>query len=95
LDNVAHKCKIHKNYKQNIITARDTSTIVTGRAAGYSVSIIKNRLVKDFQQWEKRNAPLKEYEELVKNLPYRAVREGSMYHIQIINVDRRLTIQGG
>jgi len=95
LDNVAHKCNIHKNYKQNIITIRGTSTTVTGRAAGHPVRIIKNRLAKDFQQLEKRNASLKEYEELVKNLLYRAVREGDMCYIQIINIDRRLVMQGG
>jgi len=59
------------------------------------VRIIKNKLAKDFQQLEKRNASLKEYEELVKNLLYRAVREGDMCYIQIINIDRRLVMQGG
>jgi len=85
----------HKNYKQNIITARDTSTTVIGRAAGHPVRIIKNRLAKDFQQLKKRNASLKEYEELGKNSLYRAVREGDMRTIQVINIDRRLAMQGG
>jgi len=42
------------------------------------VRIIKNRLARDFQQLEKRNASLEEYEELGKNSLYRAVREGDM-----------------
>jgi len=48
------------------------------------VRIIKNRLAKDFQQLEKRNASLKEYEELGKNSLYRAVREGDMDYVSIM-----------
>ncbi|MDD5015875.1 MAG: enoyl-[acyl-carrier-protein] reductase FabK [Atribacterota bacterium] len=75
---VAHECNVHKNYKQKILTARDTSTVVTGRPTGHPVRIIKNRLAKDFQQLEKRNAPIKEYEELGKGSLYRSAREGDM-----------------
>jgi len=75
---VAYECNVHKNYKQKILTARDTSTIVTGRPTGHPVRIIKNKLARDFQELEKRNASLEEYEELGKNSLYRAVREGNM-----------------
>jgi len=75
---VAYECNVHKNYKQKILTARDTSTIVTGRPTGHPVRIIKNRLARDFQQLEKRNASLEEYEELGKNSLCRAAREGDM-----------------
>ncbi|HER23579.1 MAG TPA: enoyl-[acyl-carrier-protein] reductase FabK [Candidatus Atribacteria bacterium] len=75
---VAHECNVHRSYKQKIIDAKDTSTIVTGRPTGHPVRIIKNRLARDFQELEKRNAPLEEYEELGKNSLYRAVREGDM-----------------
>jgi len=75
---VAQECNVHKNYKQKILTARDTSTIVTGRATGHPVRIIKNRLARDFQQLDKRNASLEEYEELGKGSLCRAAREGDM-----------------
>ena len=75
---VAYECNVHKNYKQKILTARDTSTIVTGRPTGHPVRIIKNRLARDFQQLDKRNASLEEYEELGKNSLCRAAREGDM-----------------
>ena len=75
---VARECNVHKNYKQKILAARDTSTIVTGRPTGHPVRIIKNKLARDFQELEKRNASLEEYEELGKNSLYRAVREGNM-----------------
>ena len=75
---VAYECHVHNNYKQKIIDARDTSTIVTGRPTGHPVRIIKNRLARDFQELEKRNASLEEYEELGKGSLYRAAREGDM-----------------
>jgi len=75
---VAYECNVHKNYKQKILNAKDTSTIVTGRPTGHPVRIIKNRLARDFQQLEKRNASLEEYEELGKNSLCRAAREGDM-----------------
>ena len=75
---VARECNVHKNYKQKILTARDTSTIVTGRPTGHPVRIIKNRLARDFQQLEKRNASLEEYEELGAGSLCRAAREGDM-----------------
>jgi enoyl-[acyl-carrier protein] reductase II len=75
---VSYECNIHKNYKQKILTAKDTSTIVTGRPTGHPVRIIKNRLARDFQQLDKRNASLEEYEELGKNSLCRAAREGDM-----------------
>ncbi len=75
---VAYECNVHKNYKQKILNAKDTSTIVTGRPTGHPVRIIKNRLARDFQQLDKRNASLEEYEKLGKNALCRAAREGDM-----------------
>jgi enoyl-[acyl-carrier protein] reductase II len=75
---VAYECNIHKNYKQKILAARDTSTIVSGRPTGHPARIIKNSLARDFQELEKRKATLEEYEELGEGALYRAVREGDM-----------------
>ena len=75
---VAYECNVHKNYKRKILTAKDTSTVVTGRPTGYPVRIIKNSLAKDFQQLDKKNASLEEYEELGKGSLYRAAQKGDM-----------------
>jgi len=75
---VAYECNVHKNYKQKILAARDTSTIVSGRPTGHPARIIKNKLARDFQELEKRKATLEEYEELGEGALYRAVREGDM-----------------
>jgi len=81
---VAYECNVHKNYKQKILNAKDTSTIVTGRPTGHPVRIIKNRLARNFQQLDKRNASSEEYEELGKNSLFRAAREGDMYYCSIM-----------
>ena len=75
---LAYECNIARAYKEKILQAKDTSTIVTGRATGHPVRVIKNQLAREFQQLDKRNASMEEYEELGKGSLYRAVREGDM-----------------
>jgi len=75
---VANECTINRAYKEKILQAKDTSTIVTGRATGHPVRVIKNKLAREFQQLGKREASLEEYEELGKGSLYRATREGDM-----------------
>lgn len=76
---VAHECTINKAYKEKILQAKDTSTIVTGRATGHPVRVIKNQLAREFQQLEKmKDVSLEEFEELGKGSLYRATREGDM-----------------
>ena len=76
---VACECTINKAYKEKILQAKDTSTIVTGRATGHPVRVIKNKLARDFQQLEKiKGVSLEEFEELGKGSLYRATREGDM-----------------
>ncbi len=75
---VAHECNVARTYKEKILQSKDTSTIVTGRATGHPVRVIKNQLAREFQQMEKRNSALEEYEELGKGSLCRAARDGDM-----------------
>ncbi len=76
---VAYECTINKAYKEKILQAKDTSTIVTGRATGHPVRVIKNQLAREFQQLEKmKETSLEEFEELGKGSLYRATQEGDM-----------------
>lgn len=72
----AHECNIHQNYKDKILKAKDIDTVITGRATGHPVRILKNRLSREFQELEKNQAPLEEYDELGTGALYRAVVEG-------------------
>ncbi len=75
---VALECNISRAYKEKILQAKDTSTMVTGRPTGHPVRVIKNQLAREFQRLEKINALPEEYERLGKGSLSRAVREGDM-----------------
>lgn len=75
---VAYECNISRAYKDKILQAKDTSTMVTGRATGHPVRVIKNQLAREFQRLEKTKASPEEYERLGKGSLNRAAREGDM-----------------
>ena len=75
---VAYECNISRAYKDKILQAKDTSTMVTGRATGHPVRVIKNQLAREFQRLEKTKASPEEYERLGKGSLSRAAREGDM-----------------
>jgi enoyl-[acyl-carrier protein] reductase II len=49
----AHECQIHANYKQLVIKAKDTDTIVTGRITGHPVRGIKTKFARELLELEK------------------------------------------
>ncbi|NLP29362.1 MAG: enoyl-[acyl-carrier-protein] reductase FabK [Clostridia bacterium] len=75
---VAKECTIHDNYKQKVLNAKDIDTIVTGRATGHPVRVLKNKLARKFQLLEKECADLEKYEELGRGALPKAVREGDI-----------------
>jgi enoyl-[acyl-carrier protein] reductase II len=72
----ASECTAHENYKNAIIKAGDRGTVVTGRATGHPVRIIKNKLAREFEKLEKANAGAEEYEKLGVGRLRAAVVEG-------------------
>lgn len=60
----AAECTIHENYKNAVIKAGDRSTAVTGRPTGHPVRVLKNKLVKAYEELEKKCAPVEELEKL-------------------------------
>lgn len=75
---VANECTIHDNYKEAVIKAKDIDTIVTGRATGHPVQVIKNKLAREYMNLEKENAPLEKMEEIGKGGLRKAVKDGDM-----------------
>ncbi|QAA34189.1 enoyl-[acyl-carrier-protein] reductase FabK [Clostridium manihotivorum] len=74
---VAKECTIHQNYKDIVIKAKDIDTVITGRATGHPVQVIKNKLAKKFESLEKENAPSEAYDELGRGALAKAVVEGN------------------
>jgi enoyl-[acyl-carrier protein] reductase II len=47
-------CTVHENYKRAILKARDRSTMTTGHSLGHPVRALKNPMVHEFQDLERR-----------------------------------------
>lgn len=45
---VSEECPIHRNYKEAVIKAHDSSTVVRGRISGTPVRIIKNAMSREY-----------------------------------------------
>ena len=72
----ASECNVHMNYKEKIIKANDRSTVVTGRSLGHPVRALKNKLSKQFEEFEKNSVPAAELEALGAGKLRLAVVEG-------------------
>lgn len=70
------ECPIHENYKQMVIDARDTSTVVTGRQTGAPVRVLKNPMANHYLAMTKDGATLEELEKLTLGSLRRAVFDG-------------------
>ena len=75
---VAEECPIHQNYKEAVLKAGDTDTVVTGRIAGTPVRILKNKMAREHLRMEKQDLPLEKMEKLTLGSLRRAVFDGDL-----------------
>lgn len=75
---MAEECPIPASYKQRIMDANDTDTIVTGRKAKDPVRSLSNTMLRKFAELEEANAPHEELEKLTVGSLSRAVYDGDM-----------------
>lgn len=75
----AEETPIPDSFKQQVIQASDTSTVVTGRKAGHPVRAIRNDMLTKYLELEMSNAPEEELEALTVGSLYRAVVEGDIH----------------
>ncbi len=75
---VSNECPIHDNYKQAVVKAKDSDTVVTGRSLGVPVRIMKNKMSKAYIQLEKEVADAFELEHLTLGAFKKAVLNGDM-----------------
>ncbi|MGI6498181.1 MAG: nitronate monooxygenase [Oscillospiraceae bacterium] len=73
---VSEECPIHDQYKQAVINARDSDTIVTGRTAGVPVRVLKNQMSRAYVRMEKAGADKMELEQYTLGSLRRAVFDG-------------------
>lgn len=74
----AHECTVHSAYKQKVIGAKDTDTVVTGRNTGHPVRVLKNKLARQFMQLESEGAAPEIMEALGSGKLALAAKEGDI-----------------
>lgn len=72
------ECTAHENYKRAIIKARDRSTMTTGHSLGHPVRALKNPMVHQFEELERRGITEAEIIEFGTGKLRLAVVEGDM-----------------
>ena len=79
------ECPIHENYKQAVLKAKDSDTVVTGRSVGGPVRCLKNKMTREYLALEKQGASLDELEKVTLGGLRRAVLEGDMEHGSVMS----------
>lgn len=73
-----HECPIHQNYKQMVVDAKDSDTMVTGRSTGAPVRVLKNPMARKYLEMSNQGATLEELEKLTLGSLRRAVIDGDV-----------------
>ena len=81
----SEECPIHDNYKQAILKAKDSDTVVTGRSVGGPVRCLKNKMTRQYLILEKQGASLEELEKVTLGGLRRAVLEGDMEYGSVMS----------
>ena len=74
----AKECPVHENYKQAILKAKDTDTVVTGRSVGVPVRCLKNPMTREYVELEKKGVSAEELEYLTLGSLRKAVLDGDV-----------------
>ena len=75
---VSEECPIHPNYKEAVLKAKDSGTVVTGRIGGTPVRILKNAMARAYVAREREGAAKMELEQFTLGSLRRAVFEGDV-----------------
>ena len=73
---VSEECPIHDNYKQALLKAKDSDTVVTGRSVNAPVRILKNQMSREYLSRERAGAGREELEQYTLGSLRRAVFGG-------------------
>ena len=75
---VSEECPVHQNYKQAVLDASDSDTIVTGRIGGTPVRVLKNRMAREYVRQERVGATKEELEVYTLGSLRKAVFDGNV-----------------
>lgn len=72
------ECQIHPTYKELVIDAKDTDSIVTGRMTGHPCRNVKTKFAKKLQSFEKEGGTPEEFEQITVGSLRKAVQDGNL-----------------
>ena len=72
------ECIAHAKYKDQIVQARDRSTVITGNSTGHPVRCLANKFTREFAAMEKSGATVEMLENLGKGRMVAGVIEGNV-----------------
>ncbi len=72
------EAKVHQNYKDKLINAKDRDALVTGRSTGHPVRVIKNQFTREFMELEKAGTSLEDLEKMGSGRLRLAVVDGDV-----------------
>ncbi|HBI93186.1 MAG TPA: enoyl-[acyl-carrier-protein] reductase FabK, partial [Terrisporobacter glycolicus] len=75
---VSKECRVHENYKDRVLNAKDIDTEVTGTSTSHPVRVLRNKLTREYIKLEKTNANPEEIEALGKGALRKAVVDGDV-----------------
>lgn len=75
---VTKECRVHENYKDMVIKARDIDTRVTGRTTGHPVRALRNNMTGEYLKKEAEGAGFEELELLTLGGLRKAVVDGDV-----------------
>lgn len=72
------ECPIHQNYKNEILLAKDRSTVVTGNKLGVPVRCLRNAMTREYLRLEQMTDDKLELEKFTLGALRKAVKEGDV-----------------
>ena len=75
---VSKECNVHQNYKDKVISSKDTDSEVTGMSTGHPIRVLKNNLTREYQKLEKSGTSIEELETIGKGALKKAVVDGDV-----------------
>jgi enoyl-[acyl-carrier protein] reductase II len=74
----ATECIVSQPYKDRVLAAKDSDTVVTGRNTGHPVRVLKNKLTREALKMEAADVSLEEYEVFLGGSLRKAVVDGDV-----------------
>ena len=69
---------VHENYKNRVVKAGDTDTVVTGRSHNHPIRSLRNSMTREYLKMESEGRPFEELEQMTLGSLRRAVQEGDV-----------------